>query len=180
MDTKGYKSEYSWKCTCCFNNIKKSKLQSGKRKREITEGEHYLVDFFSSCFFLNFEKKLLNKHVVVKYLQHGSVLKDVLLIADHTVLIQSGNSLFWILHYLLGEKHSGDPRYNSCTNVFRALKILWLNLGELNLVPLYSFILLWNCRKRLQVQSSATQLTSLGIRPSLLTKAEAHTSWWVN
>lgn len=46
------------------------------------------------------------------YLQHGSVLKDVLLVTDHTVLIESGDPLLRVFHYL-----SGDKTWDSCRSL---------------------------------------------------------------
>lgn len=37
-------------------------------------------------------------------LQHRTVLKDVLFITDHTVLVECGDPLLWVLHYLYGQK----------------------------------------------------------------------------
>lgn len=43
------------------------------------------------------------------YLEHGAVLKDVLFIADHAVLVERGDPLLWVLHYLPVGKNSGVP-----------------------------------------------------------------------
>lgn len=45
--------------------------------------------------------------LVQSYLQHGTILKDVLLVAHHAVLVERGDPLLRVLHYLSGGEEGG-------------------------------------------------------------------------
>lgn len=69
----------------------------------LKETEHITYMLFK-MFFLNQYWMVSKSAVCIWYLQHGSILKDVLFVTHHAVLVERGDPLLWVLHYLLGGK----------------------------------------------------------------------------